>query len=328
MVWRSTLLTDVVLVLLAVGFAISIGAHYTGACMGMPHALGAVTKRQALLLMAPLALLGAALASHPVETTVALHLTSRRLDLTDEIVVIALAFALTSAYNRIKLPTSTIQLLVFSLVGVALGDGVGVVWGTLILLLAVWLLAPLVAALLGFCFTRGIDLVNPPSAVDTHPQRAGAARAAAIGLVVVGGVASFTMGANDVSNATGSLVATRIADPLVAGVIGGLGLAVGVLVWGGPLLKRVAFDIVKVDQSMALAAQLVQALVVLTAVAFGLFTSMNQALVGAMTGAGLARGQGSIDRAVLQGIINGWIAGPSSALVLGLLLGRLTFVLR
>ncbi len=112
-VWRSTLLTDVILVLLAVGFAISIGAHYTGACMGMPHALGAVTKRQALLLMAPLALLGAALASHPVETTVALHLTSRRLDLTDEIVVIALAFALTSAYNHIKLPTSTIQLLVF-----------------------------------------------------------------------------------------------------------------------------------------------------------------------------------------------------------------------
>lgn len=319
---------DMILIALVVGFATSIGAHYTGACMGMPHALGVVSKWQALLLMAPLALLGAALASHPVENTVALRLTGRRLDITEEIAVIALAFALTTTYNRIRVPTSTIQLLVFSLVGVAIGSGVGVLWRTVLVLVLVWLLAPLVAVLLGFSFTKVIDLVTLARAEEAHPRRVGTHRAIALCLVAVGGVASFTMGANDVSNASGSLVATRVADPLVAGAIGGLGLAVGVLTWGGPLLKRVAFDIVKVDQSMALAAQLVQALVVLTAVAFGLFTSMNQALVGAMAGAGLARGQGRIDQAVLKGIVKGWAVGPSSALVLGLLLGRLTFVLR
>lgn len=44
------------LVVLAFAFAWSIGSHYTGACMGMPHALGAVSARGALALMAPLAL--------------------------------------------------------------------------------------------------------------------------------------------------------------------------------------------------------------------------------------------------------------------------------
>lgn len=46
-------------------------------------------------------------------------------------------------------------------------------------------------------------------------------------LIVVGGAASFVMGSNDVANATGSLVATRTFSPLVAGVVGGGGLALG-----------------------------------------------------------------------------------------------------
>jgi PiT family inorganic phosphate transporter len=41
-------LVTVLLVVLAVGFAFAIGAHYTGACMGRPHALGAVSAWQAL----------------------------------------------------------------------------------------------------------------------------------------------------------------------------------------------------------------------------------------------------------------------------------------
>src|SRR3954465_3362752 len=51
------------LIVLAVGFAWSIGAHYTGAVMGMPHALRAIGAWHALLLMAPLAFLGATFAS-------------------------------------------------------------------------------------------------------------------------------------------------------------------------------------------------------------------------------------------------------------------------
>jgi PiT family inorganic phosphate transporter len=45
------------LIVLAVGFAWSIAAHYTGAVMGMPHALGAIGTWHSLLLMAQLAFL-------------------------------------------------------------------------------------------------------------------------------------------------------------------------------------------------------------------------------------------------------------------------------
>ncbi len=307
------------LVAAALAFAWSMGAHYTGACMGMPHALGAIDARRALLLMAPLALLGATFASHGVERTVAGRLTGRGLSAAGELVVILVAFALTSAYNRLRVPTSTIQILVFSLAGTALAAGVGVRWETIGLLAAVWAGAPLGACCLGFVLTRLLDALRA-----RHQGRHGG-RAAPLGsaLVFVGALASFAMGSNDVANATGPLVGARLLSPLAAGAVGGAGLAFGVLTYGRPLLSRVAFEIVELDRTMATAAQCVQGAVVLCAVAFGLFTSMNQALVGAMGGAGLARGGKPIRAATLAGILRGWALGPAAGLAAAYLGARL-----
>ncbi|HEU4677003.1 MAG TPA: inorganic phosphate transporter [Motilibacteraceae bacterium] len=308
----------VLLVVLAVAFAYSMGAHYTGACMGMPHALGAVSATRALLVMAPLTLLGAALASHKVEVTVGHNLlVGEGLSVTGLVVVIAVAFGLTSLFNVLRIPTSTIQILVFTVVGAGLAAGTGIHWAAIAALAVIWVCAPPAAALLGFALTRVLDLV--PS-LRAHTAAAAARTAVgplAAGLVAVGALASFAMGGNDVANATGSLVGTGTFGPAVAGLVGGLGLAAGVLTWGRPLLTKVAFDLVTVDRPMATAAQLVQAAVVLAAVAFGFFTSMNQALIGAMTGAGAARGRHTVHAAALWGVLRGWVVGPGAGIALG-----------
>lgn len=314
---------EVVLLIVAVSFAASIGAHYTGACMGMPHALGLVGARRALWLMAPVALLGAALASHAVERRVGVGLVQHRLTFEAEVVVLTAAFGLTTAYNRLRVPTSTIQILVFSLVGVALVADAGVRWHVVEALLALWLLAPVAAVGLGFCLTRILDRRWDRAFTRTWRTPRWLRGWGGQGLVLVGLVAAFAMGANDVSNATGALVGARLLSAGVAGVLGGLGLAAGILIWGRPLLLRVAFDIVQVDRSMAMAAQLVQAAVVLAAISLGYFTSLNQALVGAMAGAGLARGRNTVRTRVLSGILRGWALGPGSALALGYVLAWL-----
>ncbi|HUJ56540.1 MAG TPA: inorganic phosphate transporter [Gaiellaceae bacterium] len=296
------------LIALALGFAWSMGAHYTGAVMGMPHALRAIGAWQALLLMAPLTLIGATFASHAVERRVGSGLTEGRLSVAQQVVVIGVAFGLTSAFNRLKVPTSTIQILVFSVVGVALATDTTVHWQSIWHLAIVWVSAPLAAVALGAALTLGLDRV-------ALGARTGAA------LVLVGAVAAFAMGANDVSNASGALVGTGTFGPLAAGAVGGAGLALGILTWGKPLLRRVAFEIVAVDRAMATAAQLVQAAVVLAAVAFGFFTSMNQALVGAMAGAGFARGRETVHLSTLFSILQGWVLGPAGALAAGYMLG-------
>ena len=298
------------LIVLALGFAWSIGAHYTGAVMGMPHALKAIGAWEALILMAPLAFLGATLASHEVEKRVGSGLTGAPLSVQRQVVVIGVAFAVTTVFNRFTMPTSTIQILVFSVVGVALATGTGVKWASIGHLVAVWAAAPIAAIFLGLLLTRGLDRLRLGERIGTV-------------LVVMGAIAAFAMGANDVSNASGALVGTGTFSPLEAGAIGGAAIAVGVLTWGKPLLRRVAFEIVEVDRAMATAAQLVQAAVVLAAVAFGFFTSMNQALVGAMAGAGFARGRETVHLATLLSILQGWVLGPAVSIAAGYTFGLL-----
>ena len=333
---------NVVLVVLAVAFAWSMGAHYTGACMGMPYALRAVTAWRALLIMAPLTLLGATFASHGVADTVGHELfDGPGLTVGGQIIVLAVAFSLTTVFNRLRIPTSTIQILVFSVAGAAIGAGVGVHWATIVVLAIIWVLAPCVAAGLGYLLTRLLDRV-PAARVETArtgPRDSGRPGSGTppvplhglggigLALVVVGAIGSFAMGANDVANATGSLVGTRTLTPIIAGLIGGAGLALGVLTWGRPLLTKVAFDIVRVDRPMATAAQLVQGIVVLVAVTFGYFTSMNQALVGAMIGAGTARGRQTVNRSSVTGILRGWIIGPGAGFLATLLLALLVTTL-
>ncbi len=293
------------LIVLAIGFAWSIGAHYTGAVMGMPHALRAIGTWPALLLMAPLAFLGATFASHAVERRVGSGLTAVPLSVERQVVVIGVAFAVTTFFNRFRMPTSTIQILVFSIIGVSLATGIGVNWGAIGHLVIVWAVAPVAAIFLGYLLTLGLDRLR-------LGERIGAM------LVAMGAVAAFAMGANDVSNASGALVGTGTFSPLEAGAVGGAAIALGVLTWGKPLLRRV-----EVDRAMATAAQLVQAAVVLAAVAFGFFTSMNQALVGAMAGAGFARGRETVHLATLFSILQGWVLGPALSIAAGYVFGLL-----
>jgi PiT family inorganic phosphate transporter len=293
----------VVLVALAFSFAWSIGSHYTGACMGMPYALGAVSARTALAAMAPLALLGAAFASGGVATTVGRKLVDATPTRLGEVVIVAVAFAVTAAYNRLRVPTSTIQLLVGAVVGTAVGATAGVHWRTIVTLVVIWAAAPCAAAVVGQVAGR---LLRGVRRVGT-------------GLFLVGCLASFAMGANDVALARGALVGPDVLSPREAGALCGVGLALGVLLTGRGLLDRVAFDIVELDRTTATAAQLVQALVILVAVSFGYFTSLNQALVGAMAGARPA----AVDRRTLSGIVRGWIAGPPSSFALALVVALL-----
>ena len=308
---------DILLIAVALAFAWSMGAHYTGACMGMPHAMGSVRLWPALWIMAPLTLLGATFLSHAVLENVAHNiLVADRLDAAPAIAIIGAAFVLTTLFTQRRIPTSTIQILVFCIIGAGAALGLPIRWRTILRLAVLWMMAPVIACALGYLFTKGFD---------AFPAFAQSGTAGAIGraLVVVGSAASLTMGANDVSSATAVFLSAGISGPFVAGLAGGIGLALGILTWGRPLLESVAFDIVKLDMPMATAAQLVQAIVVLTAVFFGYFTSMNQALVGAMAGAGLARGKDTIEKEVIVGILRAWVIGPTAGAILGFVLASI-----
>ncbi len=307
-----------ILVLLSLAFAWSMGAHYTGAVMGMPFASRSIRLWPALITMSILTIIGATLASHGVQQTVGLHIVKVDQVTVPMLIVIEFgAFLLTTIYTYAKVPTSTIQILIFCIVGAAVAAHAAVNWTTIWHLAVTWVIAPPAAALLGFVLTRLLDVLVP-SARESYTEQRNTFLPSL--LVLVGVIAAFALGANDVSNAIGVWSSVHVTSLLLAGLLGGIAMAIGALTWGQRIMHRVAFDIVKVDLAMASAAQFVQALVVLLAVTQGLFTSMNQALVGAMAGTGLARGRETVQTSTLIGIVKGWAISPISGFTLCFLL--------
>jgi PiT family inorganic phosphate transporter len=353
----------IVLFAVVVLFAWNLGAHYTGATMGMPYASRSISLWPSLAIVALFAFLGATIASGRVEETVGLRLVAdHQIQPVTAIVIVASGASLTMLFNYLRLPTSTIQILVFSVIGAATAAGLAVDWPTLYKLAVVWIAAPLAAATLGFGLTRVLDHVVPPGAAQEQARRQlqqsrgpvrrpsslarlvpgipleladdvrqqaiqerprnpaivlAALRSLPLALITVGVCASFVMGANDVANATSGLILVHAVSLRTAGAIGGAAMFIGALTWGKRILQRVAFDVVRLDLVMASAAQGVQALVVILAVSQGLFTSMNQALIAAMAGTGLARGRETVQRAELLAIVRGWLIGPAAGFVLG-----------
>jgi len=229
----------IVLVVLSLAFAWSMGAHYTGAVMGMPYASKSIRMWPALVTLSILTVLGATFASHGVQQTVGLHIVdTSRVDAQMLVIIEFGAFLLTTIYTYYKIPTSTIQILVFCVVGTALAASVTVHWEPVGTLAVTWLLAPPLAALLGFVFTKLLDVLVPEA------RKAVAGQPLVVLprlLVLVGMAAAFVLGANDVSNAVGVWSAIHLSTLLIAGLAGGVAMAVGALTWGRRILNRVAF---------------------------------------------------------------------------------------
>src|SRR5512147_1433 len=164
-------MSSIILFIVVVAFAWNLGVHYTGAVMGMPFAARSIAEWPALALIGICTILGATFASGRVETTVGQHIINDQyVHVPDAIVIVLAAGSLTMLYNYWKVPTSTIQILVFCIVGTGLAGGIPIHWDTIGKLAIVWVLAPIVAFALGFVFTRLLDLVIPPAAAQAEAR--------------------------------------------------------------------------------------------------------------------------------------------------------------
>lgn len=119
-------------------------------------------------------------------------------------------------------------------------------------------------------------------------------------LIFAAGLLSFAHGANDVANAIGPLAA--IADALSTGgiareaaiplwilLVGALGLAVGLAVFGPKLIRTVGGEITELDKSRAFCIAIAAAVTVIIASQLGLPVSSTHIAIGGVFGVGFLR---------------------------------------
>ncbi|HHB94856.1 MAG TPA: inorganic phosphate transporter [Campylobacterales bacterium] len=121
-----------------------------------------------------------------------------------------------------------------------------------------------------------------------------------IPLIFSAAMLSFAHGANDVANAVGPLAAiydaiahttisTKASIPLWVMVTGGVGISVGLALFGPRLIKTVGSEITELDQMRAFSIMMAAAITVVIASQLGLPVSSTHIAVGGVFGVGFLR---------------------------------------
>jgi len=119
-------------------------------------------------------------------------------------------------------------------------------------------------------------------------------------LIFAAALLSFAHGANDVANAVGPLAAindallhggyhSKATIPLWVMLVGAVGIAIGLALYGPKLIKTVGSEITELDQMRAFTIAMAAAITVIIASQLGLPVSSTHIAVGAVFGVGFLR---------------------------------------
>lgn len=168
----------------------------------------------------------------------------------------------------------------------------------------IWKIDFQMASLIGFGIAVAIYLVVKPiiarKSAKSENNRESVNNLFTIPLIFAAALLSFAHGANDVANAVGPLAA--IADAIQHGgistdasipfwvmVIGALGIALGLLLFGPKIIKTVGGEITELDKSRAFCVAMAAAITVIIASQLGLPVSSTHIAIGGIFGVGFLR---------------------------------------
>jgi len=129
---------------------------------------------------------------------------------------------------------------------------------------------------------------------------------------------AFAHGANDVANSIGPMAAVyaiwesgevekKNEMPLWILGLGGVGIVVGLLLYGYKIMQAIGFELTKLSPSRGFSIELGAALVVLTGSRLEIPLSTTHCQVGATVGVGLTEGFGNVNWSLFGKVVAGWI---------------------
>ncbi len=160
------------------------------------------------------------------------------------------------------------------------------------------------ALLIGFGIGVGMTLLSRPLINRAANRLVNDKRSVntlfTVPLIFAAAQLSFAHGANDVANAIGPLAAindalanggisAKAAIPLWVMMVGALGIAIGLALYGPKLIRTVGTEITELDQIRSFCIALAAAITVIVATHLGLPVSSTHIAVGAVFGVGFLR---------------------------------------
>ncbi|AFL94265.1 sodium/phosphate symporter [Thermococcus cleftensis] len=278
----------------------AIGANDSAKAVGTAVGSGVLGFKRAVLLIGIFTTLGVLIGGSGVSGTIsglAEGMSAGEVGLV--LFSAASAVTLASLWGR---PISTTQSIIGGLVGASLALGLPVDWWTVGRIVAAWVLSPLVAALFAVAVYR---LYKPVLGRIKCLRNLELTQKWLV--FTASAFSAFNLGANELSNVAGLMEGLGINGPFK--LVLAITLALGALTFSYEVMMTVGRDISPLGPTSAFSSQFGASLAVSAANLIGLPVSSGQAIVGAISGLGIYKGE-RVNLKLIAGIVKGWVVAP------------------
>jgi phosphate/sulfate permease len=318
---------DTVVLLLGISFIVAFAIG--GNDEAMSPAVGARTfsLNTAVVVGGLLSIAGALTLGWRVSDTIGSDLVSRQTMTPAMVLAVLLSMAvwLLIVSTTKGLPISTTQCMVGSVIGVALSAPLfgelgwgfeAISWSVVLEIFSGWIISPIIGFLIAAGVFQVVRKVQARAMGFTGREKQ--EQVASYGLALFLIITSLSRGGNDVANAVAPLIslpdfeaAIVIGPVLLPGTliplfIGGLGMAVGLMIVGRKVIKVLATEVVTLTPSSALAASVSVALVTFVGTYIGLPLSGTHLLVAALIAVGWVA-QAPVRTNQVRNIVISWV---------------------
>jgi phosphate/sulfate permease len=305
-------MTELIPVAACLLIAFGIGSNDTSNALGICIGCGVIKLRRALLLFGCFVLIGILVQGQRVMKTVGKDLVEVNLSIIG--IALSVAALLIIISNWKKLPLSTIQVIVGSLIGSGLASGADVNYTALLRIIVSWIISPLVA------FFSALFLYKAMEKTISKLSIFRIERILRSLLLFSGILIAYNTGANELATILGPVIHSGLIEQMRASLIGSLFVFLGAVILSHRVIETIGKGITTLDPYSGFAAQFGAGMCVMFFTFLGMPISTTYCIIGGISGVGMSKGMKTVKLDLIKKIMANWVLAPSLAFLISFLI--------
>jgi PiT family inorganic phosphate transporter len=308
-------MTELVPVAACLLIAFGIGSNDTSNALGISIGCGVIKLRRAVLLFGCFVLTGILVQGQKVMKTVGKDLV----EVNPSIISISLSVAafLIIISNWKKLPLSTHQVIIGSLVGSGVASGAAVNFTAILEIIVSWIISPLVA------FFSALFLYKAMEKTISKLSLFRIERILRSLLLFSGILIAYNTGANELATILGPVIHSGLIETVRASLMGSLFVFLGAIILSHRVIETISKGITTLDPYSGFAAQFGAGMCVLFFTFLGMPVSTTYCIIGGISGVGMSKGMKTVKLDLIKKIMVNWALAPSLAFLISFLIMKI-----
>ena len=305
-------MTELIPVAACLLIAFGIGSNDTSNALGICIGCGVIKLRRALLLFGCFVLIGILVQGQKVMKTVGKDLVEVNLSIIG--ISLSVAAVLIIISNWKKLPLSTHQVIIGSLVGSGVASGAAVNFTAILEIIVSWIISPLVA------FFSALFLYKAMEKTISKLSLFRIERILRSLLLLSGILIAYNTGANELATILGPVIHSGLMEQMRASLIGSLFVFLGAVILSHRVIETIGKGITTLDPYSGFAAQFGAGMCVMFFTFLGMPISTTYCIIGGISGVGMSKGMKTVKLDLIKKIIANWFIAPSLAFLISFLI--------